>query len=450
MESIPNPKDPRAAAPVLRPVHPLRPWLIGLIFWAALIPPAIAPKLSGNVWSRYMTIESLVERGTLDVGRSPMLRRSGSPDLARFGGRLYSDKPPVLSALGAVVYAPLYGLGVRFLGSPGQFVAVNLVLVTSLAGAGSALAVAGLRQLLQATSFPRLPADLLALGGGCGTLLLSYGVTFNNHSVAAGLITVAFALVLLEEPHRHRDARRRWWAGLLVGLAATIDLPAGGAMLVALGVWLTGRARTVPLAFLSGVLGPLLLHAVLQAQVTGTPLPVEMYPAAIEYPGSYWATDAGRWRETAPRWRFGLELLVGPQGWLTVTPALGFGVLGLMLAGARRSDPLRPAAGVLAGTLVVLLLYYTWGVRRTDFAGQSFGTRHLLAITPLCYFFAVVALDRLRSRVASLLFGLLLGVGVVYAVAGMQDPWSRIERRPDIALRAMQRFVPYPRSSYAR
>jgi hypothetical protein len=61
-----------------------------------------------------------------------------------------------------------------------------------------------------------------------------------------------------------------------------------------------------------------------------------------------------------------------------------------------------------------------------------------------------VALDRLRSRVANLLFALLFGVGVVYAVAGMQDPWSRIERRSDVTLRVLQRFVPYPGSSYAR
>jgi hypothetical protein len=194
----------------------------------------------------------------------------------------------------------------------------------------------------------------------------------------------------------------------------------------------------------------LLLHATLQARVTGSFLPVEMYPEAIAYPGSYWTTEAGRWQETRPRWQFGLELLVGPQGWLTVTPALGFGVLGLMLVGARRSDPLRPAAEVVAGVVIVLGLYYTWGVRRTDFSGQSFGTRHLLPITPLCYFFAVVALDRLRSRRATVVFAILCAVGLVYSVAGMNDPWSRIERRPDVALRVLQRFVLYPWSSYAR
>ena len=75
----------------------------------------------------------------------------------------------------------------------------------------------------------------------------------------------------------------------------------------------------------------------------------------------------------------------------------------------------------------VLLIYYIWFTRRTDIAGHSFGTRHLLAVTPACYFFAVVGLARLRSRFAAIVFVLLMVVGGVYAVAGMRDPWSRIE-----------------------
>ena len=100
----------------------------------------------------------------------------------------------------------------------------------------------------------------------------------------------------------------------------------------------------------------------------------------------------------------------------------------------------------------VLLIYYIWLTRRTDIAGHSFGTRHLLAVTPACYFFAVVGLARLRSRFAAILFVLLMVVGGVYAVAGMRDPWSRIEMRApkEPALGVLQRFVLYPWSSYSR
>jgi len=456
MESIPgrfgSPGGGHAGTPIVRPVHPLRPWLIGLIYWIALIPLTSPPRHSGNVWSRYMTIESLVERGTFAIGRSPLLKPSGSPDLARYGGRLYSDKPPVLSMAGALVYAPLYHWGgMRFAGPRGDFrhfPAVNLVLVSALVGLASAWSLVWVRRLLQVTSFRAWVADLLTLGVGFGTPLLTYGVTFNNHSVAAGLIAAAFGLVTLEDPARHRVARRRAWAGLFAGLAATIDLPAGGATFLVLGGWLAARQRRFPLAYLGGAIGPALLHGAAQWSISGSVLPVELDRAAMEYPGSYWASAAGRFHEAGPRWRFGLELLLGPQGWLTITPSFALAPIGLALA-ARRG-PLRGAARAASALILALLGFYIWGVHRTDYGGLSFGVRHLLAIAPLVGWFALVGLDRVRRRRLGLAFALASAVGAGYAYEGMRDPWSRADRRPEPALRILQRLVLCPRSSYQR
>ena len=434
--------------PIVRPVHPLRPWLIALVYWIALVPLTAAPRHSGNVWSRYMTIESLAERGTFAIGRSPLLRPSGSPDLAKYGGRLYSDKPPVLSVAGALIYAPLYYWGgLKFAGPRGdfrQFPVVNLVLVSSLVGLASAWALASLRRLLQATTFPAWVADLLTLAVGFGTPLLTYGVTFNNHSVAAGLIAAAFALVTLEDSARPRRA----WAGLFAGLAATIDLPAGGATFVVLGGWLAARRRGVPWAYLGGAIGPALIHAAAQWSISASILPVELDRKAMEYPGSYWTTAAGRFRETVPRWRFGLELLVGSQGWLTITPIFALTPIGLALA-ARRG-PLRGAAVAASAIVAAILVFYVFIVHRTDYAGESFGVRHLVAIAPICSFFALVALDRLKNRRLNLACAVLFAVGAVYAYYGMLNPWSRAERRPEAALRVLQRFALDPRSSYGR
>lgn len=436
------------AWPIVRPVHRLRPWLLGAVYAAALVPLTVAPRHSGNVFSRYMTIEAIAERGTLAIERSPLLARSGSPDVVKFGDHLYSDKPPVLPALASPIYAVLMMAGIRFSGPGPQFVLANLVLTWAVVGLWSALTLVWLRQMLQAVAIRPWVADLLTLGFGFGSQLLTYAVTFNNHSVAAGLIAGALALTALEPPGRGAG-RRRFGAGLLAALAATVDLPAGGAMLAGLGVVQAIRARSIPLAFLAGAAGPLLLHAWLQSKVTGTPLPAEMYPSAFDYPGSYWTTPAGAWKERGPRWQFGLGLLFGPRGWLTVTPALAFGLVGLGLVLARAGDPRRPIAGVVGVAVLLLVSYYTWGVRRADFAGSSFGTRHLLPMAPALFVFAVVALERLRVWVAPAVFVALAGIGFVYAIAGMKDPWSRIEkrRRDEPALRAVQRIVLYPWSN---
>lgn len=433
--------------------HRFRPWLVGLCFWLALVALSARPRHSGNVFSRYMTVESIVERGTLAIERSPLRGVSGSPDVVRFGNHLYSDKPPVLSALAAAPYAVLTALGQRFAGSPDQFTSVNWVLVSAFAALGSALGVVGVRILLQLLPIAPWLSDLLALLGGFSTLLLSYGVTFNNHSVAAGLITLAVALIVTRRAERpiFGDRWRTAIPGLLLGLAAVIDLPAGCAALAAGSIGLVVADRKLPLVFVMGAIPPLALHSALQMAISGSPLPVELTPQAFEYPGSYWLTEEGRWRERGPRWQWGLEFLFGPQGWFTVTPLLLLGVVGLVSSLRDRSHPLRWAAWVMVATLAVVTAYYIWGVRRTDFAGQSFGTRHLLAFVAILYVFAVdVAWARGRSWFPQLLFSILAAVGLVYAWAGQVDPWSRVERRTDPALVLLRQVVPYPWSSYDR
>ncbi|WP_435016648.1 hypothetical protein TA3x_004221 [Tundrisphaera sp. TA3] len=430
--------------PIVRPVAAWRPWLLAAIYAGALLPLTYLPRHSGNVFSRYMAIEAMVERGELAVERSPLLIPSGTPDLVMFGPHLYSDKPPVLPAIAAPLYAVLYGCGLRFAGRGNAFVWANLAMTWGVAGLISACGVAWARRLFQAVPIAPWVSDLLALALGFGTQMLTYAVTFNNHSVGAAALIGAFAFAVLEPAGEARH-RARFGSGLLAGLAATVDLPAGCWMLAGLGLIQAIRVRSVPWAFLLGALGPLALHCVLQSRVTGTPLPAEMYPEAFNYPGSYWATPEGTWKERGPRGWFALELLVGPQGWLTVTPVLVVGLVGVAAAMARRGDPMRPAAWLVGSSAVVLVAYYTWGVRRLDFAGASFGTRHLLAISPLVYVFAVVAASRLRAWWAVALMAPLLAVGFVYAYAGMKDPWSRIEKREatEPALRALQRFTPY-------
>jgi hypothetical protein len=418
---------------------------VAIVYWAAVAPLAWTFQHSGNVWSRYMTIESIVERGTLAIERSPLLRASGTPDIARFDGHYYSDKPPVLPALGAVVYAPLAVAGVRFTAGPAALVLANWVLVVVLVGGGSALGVGAFRWLAGRIDVPRWAGDLLALAMGFGTLLLTYGVTFNNHSVAAGLLTAAVAMVYSGLP-----GKRLAIAGFMAGLAATIDLPAGGAVLAGLGIWSAAKGARAALFYGVGSAGPLVLHVVLQSRITGTPLPVEFYPEAFEYPGSYWTTEAGRFRESGSRCWFLLETLVGPQGWWTVTPLLlfGMGVACWVLAKATGRD--RGLAGLTVGVVVALLGYYVFGVRRTDYAGQSFGVRHLLPVTPLVFWWACWPLGSRGRGWWAPMFVILWSAGAIYAYEGRKQPWTRIESNERPLVRAMQRGVLFQHSSYKR
>lgn len=479
-DDAPRPPLPRVGAAAL-----LRALAVGLVFGAVLAALTSRPAMRhcGNVFSRYMTIESILSRGTTAIAvldqngrfleQSPLLPVSNSPDVARFGDRLYSDKPPVLPAIGAVV-ARLFDLRLTPLWD--DLTRSNHILTVSIVGVSSALALAALRVLI-AAFVPIRPwiADVLTLAFGFGSLLYVYGVTFNNHSVAAGLITLAAALVALESnaPGRRAAGLRaagRFAAGFAAALAATIDIPPGGLFLLLLGLWLLVRDRGVPSpAYILGAVGPLALHCALQIPVTGTPLPVEMYPDALAFEGSYWATEEGRWREVGPRWRWGLEFTFGYQGWITNTPILALALPGALLAVLRLRhrnsdappDPIdRRAGGLAAVTLaatLVMVWYYVWGVRRCDFAGGSYGTRHMLAVAPLLFLFALDLLARAARSAPRLVFAPLAAfalaamlVGLGYAHFGMLDPWSRIDKRDDVELRPLKALTLYPHSTYPR
>ena len=438
-----GPPRPWGGWPVVRPVPSWRIWAWGVAYWLALVPLTWTPRLNGNVASRLMTIEAIVERGTLALERSPLLRSSGSPDIVHFGPHAYSDKPPVLPLIASPIYAALFFIGgIRLAGPPLDFLISNFALAWGVAGLASALTLVAFRAILQTVAIPRWSADLATLAFGAASPLLTYAVTFNNHSVAAGCITGAWAITLLEGS---KPRRSRFVAGTLAGLAATIDLPIGCLTAAGLAIFPLVRSRGGDWTYFAGVLGPVLLHSWSQSLVTGTPLPAEMYPAAFEYPGSYWLTPEGIWKEIGPRWLFGLDFMVGRQGAFTVFPALWFGLFGLAGAavGQRSDRSDRPAARIIVGSLLVLGWYYIWGVRRTDFAGTSFGVRHLLAITPMVYLFAVVGLSRIgRWRGVALgLFIAGMGIGGVYAVKGMINPWTRVEMRAetDGLLRTLQR-----------
>jgi len=437
-----EPPHPWGGWPVVRPVPAWRVWVWGLAYWLILAPLTWSPRMSGNVFSRYMTIEAIVERGTLAIERSPLLRRSGSPDIVRFHGHFYSDKPPVLPAIACPIYAALVFVGgIRFSGPVEQFLLSNFALTWGVVGLASSLTLVALRAMLRGVAIPPRAADLATVAFGLASPLLTYAVTFNNHSVAAGCVAGAWAFMLTEGSRK--AGRMRFASGLLAGLAATVDLPVGALTVAGLAMVQLIRSRSGVWIYLAGAFGPLALHSGLQSLVTGTPLPAEMYPTAFEYPGSFWTSPGGVWKETGPRWLFGLDFLVGRQGAFTVFPAFWFGLVGLIGAMVSKGRSERWSASIVAGSLAVLVWYYVWGVRRTDFAGTSFGVRHMLPITPMVYLFGVVALGRTRrwSVVAVGLFIAAMTVGGVYAVKGMINPWSRAETRAetDPLLRAVQR-----------
>ena len=415
------------------------------------------PRHSGNVWSRYATIESLVERGTLAITHSPVLGNAN--DRIKVGDDYYSDKPPGLSVVGTGVYAVLRVFGCRMIGTDPRLAGVrfrmfNFWMVALLVALPAALGVYLFRACLGPLKLGWLTKDLLAASFGFGTLMLTYAVTFNNHVPAAVLVVGTWAVLLAREAHAERTPARAALLGFLVALAAAIDLPTGGTAAVALAIYLlvTGRSWREMVAFAAGALAPVLLHGVSQSMVTGSPLVAELYPRYWHWePGGagphvpcYWLHPTGTDTNQEGAVSYLGHVLVGPRGWLTLTPAMVFGLVGLGVClwrpGLRRRGP----ALLLLAMLIVVVGYYVGWATRRNYGGQSYGMRWFIALTPLVCYFGAVWHAHTRRVGWRVLFWIAVGIGVVYSVVGTTMPWSEIERSSNPVLAVLQHLVIHP------
>ena len=96
-------------------------------------------------------------------------------DTVRFGEHYYSDKPPVLAALATPIYLGMVMMGARFTGSRDSTSSSNNLAITWLTvGVASSLTLVWLRRILQAVAISPVLADVLTLGFGFGSQLLTY------------------------------------------------------------------------------------------------------------------------------------------------------------------------------------------------------------------------------------------------------------------------------------
>ena len=418
---------------------------------------APAPRHSGNTWSRYATIESIVERHTLAITQSPVLRNAN--DRIRVGDDYYSDKPPALSVLGSGVYAVLHACGYRMIAPDRHridawFRVFNFWMVAILVALPSALGVYLFRTCLAPLRLAWLTKDLLAGSFGFGTLMFPYSVTFNNHTLAGALLVGAWVLLLRRESDGRRTPARAALMGLLAGSSLAIDLPTGAAATVALGIYLlvTGRSWRELAAFAVGTLPPLALHSVSQSMVTGSPLVAELYPEYWHWdPGAvepsvpcYWSNPGGIDTNVEGTLSYLGHVLCGPRGWFTLTPVLGFAAAGLLGCLVRGDRGHRGPAILILAVLVVVVGYYVGWATRRNYGGVSYGMRWFIALTPMVYYFAALWYARSRSIAWRTAFWVAVAIGVLYSAVGTTMPWAEIERSSDPLLCWLQHLVIYP------
>ncbi len=386
---------------------------------------------SSNDASRMATIESLVERSTWAIDDSPF----ATVDRIKVGDHFYSDKPPILSFLGAGFYSILrhsFNLILQPWGCAPErmptwclavletneadwaYFAITFVLVSL----PTTLMLVLIYRLARRYAFSQWGSLLFVIVLGLGTALFPYSTVLNNHVPAAASMLVAFYLLMTSErPSRARLAI----AGLAAALAVTID-PSTVLFAAALAVYIATRYRSDVIGFALGGIVPIGVTIILDYQILGSPVLPYMVPQGYAYAGSkLYSTVAGT-HQAADVPRYAFELLLGERGFVMFYPIVVWYLYAALHALRSSDTTIRRLAWAINFGSVVYVLYV---VLNTDnFGGYSYSPRWLLNPLPLLAMLAVTdrAIYGPRWRIG--LVGGLSILSIVSAFYGALNPWS--------------------------
>jgi hypothetical protein len=405
-------------------------WLIVIVFtliWALTIH---SRAYSSNDASRLAAIDSLVTRGTWAIDDSRFL----TVDKVKLGDRFYSDKPPLLSFVGAGLYSILHqtlGLtlqpdGCDALRSPAYCRAAlesaeadwaYFILTLLLVSSPATLILVLVYRFARRRGFNNSSSLLFIAVLGLGTAIWPYSTVFTNHVPAAAATLVGLYLLVRRESLTRGQLVL---IGFSSALAAAIDLSTG---VFAIGyLWLCARrSRSYVSWFVAGAIVPAVITLALNYQITGTVLLPQMIAAGYNYPGSeFAATVAGNQRASdVPAYIF--NLLIGQRGVFLFFPIAAWYLWATWRA-VRSSEAVirNPARLVLLASLIYFLYF---AVFTDNYGGYAFSPRWLLILMPLLAIFAVTDRSLYRPRWQMLIFGILAAISIYEAYQGSIDPW---------------------------
>ena len=391
---------------------------IALAFLVAFFVMAKTEPVSWNDIARTATVESLVERGTWTIDGSPWLELT--KDKVFLNGRFYSDKMPLLSLIGAGVYAVArFGLGESLTPGCGHSCAY-FWLAFVLAGIPAALMIWLFFDYARRAAAPMWRAVIGTLAFGLGTMIFPYALVFNHHVPAAASLFASFYLLTT------RGAPGRaalFGAGLLAALAISFDVLSGITAASLLGIALVRHRRQFAWV-LAGALIPLAITALLDYQIAQTIIPPYMITNGYDYPGSAFPATFGGNGTPDDYAAYAFRMFLGGQGLFAYNPLLLFALIGAISMAIKRGHVKQVEAIFVLGGFILLALYLA--LFTGNLGGTAYGERWYIAAIPVLFsfvFFVPPLGSSTWKSVAWILFLPLLALSILSTLQGAQGPW---------------------------
>ena len=370
--------------------------------------------------SRMAAIQAMVEHHTLVIDGSAFVRTG---DKVFVNGHFYSDKPPMPSVLGALVYLPLYHLGIKL--GRGHNLAYYLITLLTvkvlwLFSLAAFYAVLGMANVNDRTRL------WLTAALGVASLHFSWSAVFNNHSMTASTLTIGLYF-LLNAARSSRTGRNLFMAGLCLSFAGTSDVPMA-LFYTAFFIYVLANPtlRKSVVWYLVPITFTIVPAVTLNYWICGSILPVQVNKAYFDYPGSPWTTRLGALSGVAMNppvffLKYSFNALLGRRGFLLYNPLL-FIALPCLVMEIRRRRMFWREAIVIAACSTCIVGYYL--LYTNDHGGGSYSIRWFVPLLPLAFLFLYRFHENAGAGRLKLFLGLLC-VSLIFSHIGLINPWSK-------------------------
>ncbi|MCF7824352.1 MAG: hypothetical protein K9N35_09300 [Candidatus Marinimicrobia bacterium] len=382
----------------------------------------INPRINGwNEASRMALTQSLVEEHNFKIDNSDF---ADTGDKVFVDGHFYSDKPPLPSIIAALVYWPLYQIGLRL--SYGWNLAYYLIILFTIK-LFWVFSVLAFKRALSYLEVKHRTIDILVPIFAFGSIMLTWSATFNNHSLAASSIMIAFMFYLKSKSEKSRKSI--FASGFFFGLAGAMDIPTG-IFFISFGLLLFDgwKISTKMLPYFIAGLIPLILHFWINYSIGHTLLPLQIVPEYFDYEGTIWrggVQPSGMQPNSG--WdsiKYGLSSLLGLRGFLLYNPLL-FIAIPLLIKEGFSGQRLKRESRLLLVSVLVFLSYYF--IYTTNYGGWSYSIRWFVPLLPFFMIYLIGVEDYLENRKIRISLGPIAVVSMIISSIGLINPWSNAD-----------------------
>lgn len=387
------------------------------IFSFFLIAVFMHPRLIDPAASRVAMIRAIVEHRTLVIDS---VQDVYITDKIYKNGHFYSDKPPLPSLAGALIYFILYHIfHLKF--SYLVYYLFSLIIT----GLSFALLLTLFYKLLGWFKIDEKYKILFTFSLGFATLLFPYSSGFSNHPISALLVFLSFYYLLRINPvlkygiNPALKKRFIFLSGLFASLAVATEFFQGLIFATTSFIYLllNKESRKIFYYYILGILPIALLYIIYNLQVTGNILPPYLNLTLYQYPDSYWLKPAGVDAFNHPKLLYLFNILVGSQGIFLYSPILLFGVWGLIKTVLDKKNVLKKEAILILSTLIIIIAFLV--IATSNYSGASYGFRWFIICYPCLFFFVIALANNIQNKRFAFYFFLILFLSFLFAYMGL-------------------------------